>query len=73
VKHFTSTRDACHWSISFSTRRSLIRLRAIDLRPQVRGKSREVRLHAVAFHIFDAHAIDAGASSVCSRLRIQRQ
>jgi hypothetical protein len=41
-------------------------LRAIDLRLQVRGKSREVRLDAVAFHIFDADAIDAGPSSVGS-------
>jgi hypothetical protein len=41
-------------------------LRAIDLRLQVRGKSREVRLDAVAFHIFDADAIDAGASLVGS-------
>jgi hypothetical protein len=41
-------------------------LRAIDLRLQVRGKSREVRLDAVAFHVFDADAINAGASSVGS-------
>jgi len=45
---------------------SLIGLRAIDLRLQIRGKSREVRRHAVAFHIFDADAIDAGASLVGS-------
>lgn len=41
-------------------------LGSIPLCLQVRGKSREGRLDAVAFHIFDAHAIDAGASSVGS-------
>jgi hypothetical protein len=41
-------------------------LRAIDLRLWVRAKSRKVHLDAVAFHIFDADAIDAGASSVGS-------
>jgi len=43
-----------------------LRHNAINLRLQVRGKSRKVRLDAVAFHIFDADAIDAGASSVGS-------
>jgi hypothetical protein len=41
-------------------------LRAIDLRLQIRGKSREVCVDADAFHIFDAHAIDAGASLIGS-------
>jgi hypothetical protein len=41
-------------------------LRAIDLRLQIRGKFREVRRHAVAFHIFDAYAIDARAPVVGS-------
>jgi hypothetical protein len=40
----------------------------IALRLQVGGKVREIRVDASAFYIFDAHAIDSGASSVGSHL-----